>query len=157
MRQEISVLMDGEMFEDEAHVLLDKLKRLPETDRDWAAYHLIGDTLRQPDHINRDFMAAFHERLQAEPTILAPRRRQQQRIKQYALSAAASVMALALVAWLSMQVGQEPAPQMASVQQQNMVRPVAFHASDYLMAHQEFSPSADVQGAATYIHSVAAK
>ncbi|OHC90779.1 MAG: anti-sigma factor [Sideroxydans sp. RIFOXYD2_FULL_59_7] len=157
MRQEISVLMDGEMFEDEAHVLLDKLKRLPETDRDWAAYHLIGDALRQPDHINRDFMAAFHERLQAEPTILAPRRRQQQRIKQYALSAAASVMALALVAWLSMQVGQEPAPQMAGVQQQNMVRPVAFHASDYLMAHQEFSPSADVQGAATYIHSVAAK
>ena len=66
-------------------------------------------------------------------------------------------MALALVAWLSMQVGQEPAPQMASVQQQNMVRPVAFHASDYLMAHQEFSPSVDVQGAATYIHSVAAK
>lgn len=157
MKQEISVLMDGEMFEDEADALLDKLKRHPEADKDWAAYHLIGDALRQPDHVTRDFMAAFHERLQAEPTILAPRRRQQQRIKQYALSAAASVMALALVAWLSMQVGQEPAPQMASVQQQNMVRPVAFHASDYLMAHQEFSPSADVQGAATYIHSVAAR
>lgn len=157
MKQEISVLMDGEMFEDEADVLLDRLKRDPETDRDWAIYHLIGDALRQPDHIHRDFMAAFHERLQTEPTILAPRRRQQQRIKQYALSAAASVMALALVAWLSMQVGQEPAPQLVSVQQQRMVHPVAFHASDYLMAHQEFSPSADVQGAATYIHTVAAK
>lgn len=157
MKQEISVLMDGEMFEDEAEVFLDRLKRHPEADRDWAEYHLIGDALRQPDHINRDFMAAFRERLQAEPTILAPRRRQQQRIKQYALSAAASVMALALVAWLSMQVGQEPIPQMASVQQLNMVRPVAFHASDYLMAHQEFSPSADMQGAATYIHSVATK
>lgn len=157
MKQEISVLMDGEMFEDEADVLLDRLKRHPESNRDWATYHLIGDVLRQPDHINRDFMAAFHERMQAEPTILAPRRRQQQRIKEYALSAAASVMALALVVWLSMQVGQEPAPQMASLQQQNMLRPVAFHASDYLMAHQEFSPSADVQGAATYIHSVAAK
>lgn len=157
MKQEISVLMDGEMFEDEADVFLDRLKRHPEADCDWAAYHLIGDALRQPDHVTNDFMAAFHERLQSEPVILAPRRRQQQRIKQYALSAAASVMALALVAWLSMQVGQEPAPQMASMQQQNMVRPVAFHASDYLMAHQEFSPSADVQGAATYIHSVAAK
>ena len=157
MKQEISVLMDGEMFEDEADVLLDKLKRHPETDRDWATYHLIGDALRQPDHVNRNFMSTFHDRLQTEPTILAPRRRQQQRIKQYALSAAASVMALALVAWLSMQVGQEPAPQMAGMQQQNMVRPVAFHASDYLMAHQEFSPSADVQGAAAYIHSVAAK
>lgn len=157
MKQEISVLMDGEMFEDEAGAFLNKLKRHPEANRHWAEYHLIGDALRQPDHVNRDFMVAFRDRLQAEPTILAPRRRQQQRVKQYALSAAASVMALALVAWLSMQVGQEPAPQLASVQQQNMVRPVAYHASDYLMAHQEFSPSADVQGAATYIHSVAAK
>ncbi len=157
MKQEISVLMDGEMFEDEADVFLDKLKRYPSADKDWATYHLIGDALRQPDHVSRDFMSAFHDRLQAEPIILAPRRRQQQRIKQYALSAAASVMALALVAWLSVQVGQEPAPQMASVQQQNMVRPVAFHASDYLMAHQEFSPSTDMQGAATYIHTVASK
>jgi sigma-E factor negative regulatory protein RseA len=157
MKQQISVLMDGEMFEDEAAVLLDRLKRHPEADREWTTYHLIGDALRQPEHVSRDFMAAFHDRLESEPTILAPKRRQQQRIKQYAMSAAASVMALALVAWLSMQVGQEPAPQMASIQQQNMVQPVAFHPSDYLMAHQEFSPSADVQGAATYIHSVAAR
>jgi sigma-E factor negative regulatory protein RseA len=68
-------------------------------------------------------------------------------------------MALALVAWLSLQVGSEPAPQVASVQQNNIssVRPVSSQADDYLLAHQEFSPSADVHGAASYIHAVAGR
>lgn len=157
MKQEISVLMDGEMFEDEADVFFDKLRSNPEVRHDWATYHLIGDALRQPDHIHRDLSASFRERLRAEPTILAPRSRNPQKIRNYALSAAASVMALAIVAWMSMQIGNESAPQMASVQQNNAIRPASFQANDYLMAHQEFSPSADVQGAATYIHTVAAK
>ncbi len=157
MKQEISVLMDGEMFEDEAELFFDKLKRNPRATQDWSVYHLIGDALRQPEHIHCDISPAFRERLQAEPTILAPHTRRPQRVKHYALSAVASVMALALVAWMSMQVASEPAPQLAAVQHNNAVRPAAFQANDYLMAHQEFSPSADVQGAASYIHTVAAK
>jgi sigma-E factor negative regulatory protein RseA len=157
MKKEISVLMDGEMFEDEAEAFLDKLKRHPETRQDWATYHLIGDALRQPDHIHRDLSESFRERLQAEPTILAPHSRSPQKIKHYALSAVASVMALAIVAWMSMQIGNEPSPQMAYVRQNNAIRPASFQQNDYLIAHQEVSPSADVQGAATYIHTVAAK
>jgi sigma-E factor negative regulatory protein RseA len=157
MKQEISVLMDGEMFEDEAEQFFDKLKRNPQASGDWATYHLIGDALRQPEHIHRDISPSFHELLQAEPTILAPHSRSPQLVRHYALSAVASVMALALVAWLSMQVGSEPAPQIAAVQQNNAVRPASFQANDYLMAHQEFSPSADVQGTASYIHSVSAR
>jgi len=157
MKQEISVLMDGEMFEDEAEAFFDRLKRHPEAHKEWATYHLIGDALRQPDHIHRDISPSFHDRLQAEPTILAPHGRNPQRIKHYALSAVASVMALALVAWMSMQISNEPTSQIASIQQNNAIRPASFQANDYLMAHQEFSPSADVQGAATYIHTVAAK
>ncbi|MEQ1532116.1 MAG: sigma-E factor negative regulatory protein [Sideroxydans sp.] len=163
MKEKISVLMDGEMFEDDAELFFDKLKRHPQTSQDWAMYHLIGDALRQPEHIHRDVSAAFHERLQAEPTILAPQSRAPQRMKHYALSAAASLMALALVAWMSLQIDKEPAPQLAAAQQSdNVVRPASFQSNDYqsndyLMAHQEFSPSADVQGAASYIHSVEAK
>jgi len=67
-------------------------------------------------------------------------------------------MALALVAWLSVQIGSEPAPQMA-MQQPSELRPASFPVNrgmnDYLMAHQEFSPSTDVQGAASYIRTVA--
>jgi len=159
MKQEISALMDGEMFEDQADSCLDKLKRNPEVMHDWETYHLIGDALRQPDHICKSFGKSFHERLQAEPTVIAPANRTSQRIRNFALSAVASVMALALVAWLSLQVGSEPAPQVASAQQNSIaaVRPASSQADDYLMAHQEFSPSADVHGAASYIHAVAGR
>ena len=159
MKQEISALMDGEVFEDQSDALLDKLKRHHDHQRDWATYHLIGDALRQPDQVCKSFGRNFHERLQAEPTVIAPQNRTSRRIRQFALSAAASVMALALVAWLSLQVGREPAPQIAAVQVQqgNAAMPVSTQASDYLMAHQEFSPGADVHVASSYIHAVAGR
>lgn len=159
MKQEISALMDGEMFEDQADVFFDRLKRHPEARQDWDSYHLIGDALRQPDHICKGFGKSFHERLQAEPTVFAPQNHTSQRVRNFALSAVASVMALALVAWLSLQVGSEPAPQVAAAQPESSiaVRPASAQTDDYLMAHQEFSPSADVHGAASYIHAVAGR
>lgn len=159
MKQEISALMDGEMYEDQADIFFDKLKRHPDTHQDWTTYHLIGDALRQPDHLCKHFGQSFHERLQAEPTVFAPHNRTSQRVRNFALSAVASVMALALVAWLSLQVGSEPAPQIAAIPQENVaaVRPASAQNDDYLMAHQEFSPSAEVHGAASYIHAVAGK
>jgi sigma-E factor negative regulatory protein RseA len=159
MKQNISALMDGELFDDEAEALLDKLKRSPNAHEDWHTYHLISDALRQPGHIHADIGAALRERLQAEPTVLAPHLRAGRNARWFALSAAASVMALALVTWMSVQVGTEPAPQIAMQQQPAPIRPASFPANnrlnDYLMAHQEFSPSTDVQGAASYIRAVA--
>lgn len=157
MKQQISELMDGEMFEDQAEAFFDKLKRHPDAQQDWADYHLIGDALRQPDHVCKSFGKSFHERLQAEPTVFAPQRRTSQRVRNFALSAAASVMALALVVWLSVQVGKEPVPQIAAVQPYNAVIPASAQADDYLMAHQEFSPSTDVHVASAYIRAVAGR
>jgi sigma-E factor negative regulatory protein RseA len=159
MKQEISALMDGEMFEDQADAFLDKLKRHPEQQQEWETYHLIGDALRQPDHVCKRFGKSFHDRLQAEPTVFAPYQRTSQRVRNFALSAVASVMALALVAWLSLQVGNEPAPQLAAapIPQVNAVKPASVQANDYLMAHQEFSPSAEVHVSAPYIHAVAGR
>lgn len=157
MKQNISALMDGELFDDESDALLDRLKRHPETRHEWDTYHLISDVLRQPDHLVLGMDRTMHERLQSEPTVLAPRAKKDQRVKWYAMSAAASLMALTLVTWLSARIGSEPAPQLAMKQPAVSVRPVNFsdaRMSNYLMAHQEFSPSADVQGAATYISSV---
>lgn len=158
MKQQISALMDGEMFEDEAEVLLDQLKRHPQADQDWEIYHLIGDALRQPDCINCcSFSASFHQRLQAEPTLLAPRRQPYDRIKHYAVSVAASVMVLALVAWLATGISSEQAVRMADASLPQVVRPAAYQVDDYVMAHQEVSPSTDVQGVATFIHTVAVR
>jgi len=158
MKQHISVLMDGELFDDEAETVLDKLKRNPEGHSEWLTYHLIGDALRQPDHVHADISAALRERLQAEPTVLAPHRHNENRARWFAVSAAASVMALAVVAWLSAKVGPETAPQVAMQQSGNM-RPASLsvkrNMNDYLMAHQEFSPANNVQGATSYIRTVA--
>jgi len=158
MKQHISALMDGELFDDEAEAVLDKLKRNPEGHGEWLVYHLIGDALRQPDHVHADISAALGERLLAEPTVLAPHSRANHRARWFAVSAAASVMALAVVAWLSAKVAPEAAPQVA-MQQPGNVRPASLSAkrgmNDYLMAHQEFSPANNVQGAASYIHTVA--
>ncbi|MEI7842844.1 MAG: sigma-E factor negative regulatory protein [Gallionellaceae bacterium] len=161
MKQDISTLMDGELFEDEAELVLNKMKKDKATHAEWETYHLIGDALRQPDHVCKKFSANFHERLSAEPTVFAPRSRVKKTVRYFALSAAASVMALALVAWLSMQVATEPVSIMASAQPQNEIRAASYSGpngvNDYLLAHHDYSPSTGVHGAASYIHTVAEK
>jgi sigma-E factor negative regulatory protein RseA len=158
MKQEISVLMDGELFEDEAEHLLTRLKRDPEAQQAWQTYHLIGDALRQPEFLAQDFSAKLNARLAAEPTVFAPAARSRKKIEVFAMSAAASVMALALVVWLSQQIGSQPTAQMAMSNPSNDIRPVNYvpnQMNDYLMAHQEFSPSTEVRGAASYMRTVA--
>jgi len=157
MKQEISALMDSELFEDESERLLDRIDRGSGAHKDWELYHLIGDVLRQPEHIHCDLSAKVRERMQDEPTVLAPRGRAVKRkIHTVALSAAASLAAVGVVVWMSQQIGLETAPQMAF--QQNTASPVSVkiqpRSNDYLMAHQEFSPSADMNGGASYIRMV---
>jgi len=157
MKQEISALMDGELFEDDAGMVLDQLKRDPATRKNWAAYHLIGDVLRQPDHIHSDLSARVRERMQDEPAMLVLRTNAvKQKIRTFALSAAASLSAVGVVAWMSFQISPEIAPQIAM--QQAALRPASMQilpkSDDYLLAHQEFSPSTDVNGGASYIRTV---
>jgi len=158
MKKEISALMDGELFEDETMDLLDRIKRNSDAHKDWEVYHLIGDVLRQPEYIHSDLSAKVRERMRDEPVVLAPRSRAvKQKIRTVALSAAASLLAVGVVAWMSLQVSPEAAPQMAM--QQPDLRPVNEQikpkSNDYLMAHQEFSPSTDMSGGASYIRTVA--
>ena len=158
MKEHISALMDGELFDDEADALFDKLKRDPAGHEEWLQYHLVSDILRQPDHVHADISRAMHERLLAEPTILDPRSRTVQKVRWFALSAAASVLALAVVGWLSVQVAPEAAQQIAMQQpNNNNVRPASVNMDDYLMAHQEYSPSASMEGMTPYIRTVASE
>lgn len=155
MKQDISALMDGELFEDEAEILFDQLKRDTAADQNWAMYHLIGDVLRQPESIHRDISAVVRERLQNEPTVLAPRRLKQ-KARAYALSAAATLLAFGVVAWMSLQISPETSPELAM--RQSNIRAASLQiqdkSNDYLMAHQEISPGADMNGGASYFHTV---
>jgi sigma-E factor negative regulatory protein RseA len=157
MKQEISTLMDGELFDEDAEAILNKLNQHPDNHDEWQTYHLIGDILRQSDHVHINISPAMRERLQAEPTIFAPRNRANHNTQWFALSAVASVMGLAVVAWLSMQIGSEVAPPIA-LQQSNVAHSTNLPASgldDYLIAHQEFSPGTGVYGMTSYVHTVA--
>lgn len=158
MKQKISALMDGELFEDEAESLFDGAKRSPEAHEDWAVYHLIGDVLRQPEHIHGDISARVRERMRDEPVVLVPRTRAaRQRAGAIALSAAASLAAIGVVGWMSMQIAPvlETPVQMAA--QTNALRPASLHiqsrSGTYLLAHQEYSPSVDMNGGASYIRT----
>jgi len=158
MKKEISALMDGELFEDETEDLLDRIKRDMAAHKDWEIYHLIGDVLRQPGYTHCDLGMKVRERMQNEPIVLAPRGHAVKRkIRTIALSAAASLSAIGIVAWMSFQIGSE-APQQMAMQQPDS-RPagaqIQSKSSDYLMAHQEFSPSTDMSGGASYIRTVA--
>ena len=155
MKQDISALMDGELFDEDAEVVLNKLKRNPEAHAEWQVYHLISDALRQPDHVRPDISVSMRECLRDEPVIFAPAARQK-KAWWYAVSAAASVMAITLVAWLSLQAGSKTQFQVATAQ--NAAHPAGFspadHWSDYLSAHREFSPSKDVLRMTSHVRTV---
>lgn len=160
------MLMDGELCGDDAEILLDKLKHNPEAQQEWLTYHLIGDSLRQPDFMPFEMSDTFSERLHAEPTVLAPRSKPGSKTGFFAMSAAASIMAMVFLAWLTVQIDAKPvlrqavqSPNAVSTASSQMIAniPVNDSMNDYLLAHQELSPGNDVRGAASYIRTVAAR
>jgi sigma-E factor negative regulatory protein RseA len=170
----ISALMDGELDEHPAQHEIARLKNDPELRERWDTFHLVGDALRGEPMISPGFSATFAQRLAAEPTVLAPRRvsRQSKRVTTYALSAAASVSAAALVAWVAMSgpnadsmlagSGSDPRVQPAGTTTTGAaaVIPVSVSSdgtmNEYFLAHQGFSPSTAIQGLAPYIRTVSA-
>ncbi|MDD2775699.1 MAG: sigma-E factor negative regulatory protein [Gallionella sp.] len=152
MNSKISALMDGELFEDETDILFDQLKQDNDSQSDWVLYHLIGDVLRQPEYIHRDVSNVVAEKMLEEPTIFAPRTHAlKQKVRVFALSAAASVLAVSVVAWMSVQISPEGAPAQMAIQASAMhaaswqIQP---QSNDYLNAHQEYSTSTDISSAA---------
>ncbi len=160
----ISVLMDGELDEHQARAQLARLKQDEDLARCWQTFHLIGDTLRGERTLSHGFEQRLTARLAGEPTVLAPRHWTAKRAVAYALSAAASLSAVALVGWvafvnnpLALQPELAKAPntptaapaslQLASVPSDGQMK-------EYLIAHQEFSPSTAIQGLAPYIRGV---
>ena len=164
MKDRISMLMDGELDDRGAASALNPLCRDREALLAWRTYHLIGDALRDCRLLSEGFAARVDRRLADEPTVLAPRRAAPESRRWFALSAAASVAAVALVGWLAFgpQRAQEPvaiakAPAAAPAPLQPAppaTVPLPTAANDYLLAHQGFSPRLDLQGMAPYVRTV---
>lgn len=158
MTLEISQLMDGELDVSAAASLIARMRQDPALRQDWALYHLAGDSMRQAGFFSPGLAARIGERLVGEPTILAPRRRVPERLKRFVLSAAASVAAVAVVAWVGLRGPAEApiapvatAPVPATVP---TTLPMQARINDYLLAHQEYSPSTTVHGVGSYARTV---
>ena len=170
----ISALMDDELDEQQAREQFSRLNRDENLVDSWHTFHKIGDALRGDRELSRDFGSRLAARLKDEPTVLAPRHSPVRRFTTYALSAAASLSAIALVGWVALggdpqtpqpaQVAKAipapvipaapvatlaPTPQLASVPNDGTM-------NEYLIAHQGFSPSTSIQGVAPYIRGVSA-
>lgn len=165
----ISALMDGELSADEARRHIVNMKNDQALRTRWDDFHLIGDAMRGESQLSSQFSDRLAQRLAAEPTVLAPHRLRSniKRVTTYAMSAAASLGAVALVAWVALT---PPAPPATGVIAKSSPAPkpispvepapvVANVSSDgrmneYILAHQGFSPSTAIQGLVPYIRSV---
>ncbi len=160
MNEKLSAWMDGELEGENASQLPSQIKDDCGLRANWDCYHLIGDALRGVQ--GPDLCARICAQLDAEPTVLAPRRAKPARsLARYALQAAASVAAVAFVGWMALPGTQPDSQQLASIRAtspaeiKQVAVPAGEGAKDYLLAHQRYSPSNAMQGVAPYVRTVA--
>ncbi len=165
--EQISAMMDGELDEAQLTRQLARLRAEPGLRECWETFHFIGDALRGEKRLSDAFARQVLEKLESEPTVVAPRRNAAKRTRTYMLSAAASLSAVAVVGWLAFfnnplvpqtQIATAPskaAPSVTPVSSPQISNvPSDGTMSEYLIAHQEYSPSTAIQGLAPYIRTV---
>ena len=160
-REEISRLVDGELEPEQFDAACGELKQ-QEGMATWMVYHVIGETLREGSPgVAPGFAHKFTERLAAEPVVLAPRRRVDHPV-QFAWAVAASVAAVVLTGWVAVSVIQPVAgaTAIAKAREATQVRAAQFRApavpQDYLIAHQEYSPTTELSGLGPTLRTISA-
>jgi len=148
MGEDISRLMDGELDDEHVDGVCARMRH-PGGIATWVCYHVIGDALRGAGEPAAGFSARFAARLAEEPTIVAPRAKQSRPLT-IAWAAAATVAAVSLVGWVAMGTIETQTEAVASARQAvnaraTIVRPQQIPV-DYLLVHQEYSPTAPIQG-----------
>ncbi|WP_172197874.1 sigma-E factor negative regulatory protein [Niveibacterium sp. COAC-50] len=160
MKQQISALLDGELEPTGVQAILSRTKTDPALRECWGEYALIGDALRGETELSSDFTAKFMERLEAEPTVLAPAAGAAVAKRRSALDTllpiAATVAGVAVVAWLGLRV--EPAAEPARVARAaGQVHAVSAGDADraYLLAHHGYAGAQAVPGVGYYMRTAA--
>jgi sigma-E factor negative regulatory protein RseA len=158
--EKISLLVDGELGAEHIDSVCVCLRDASSMTT-WVSYHMIGDALRGSGAVMPGFAERFAARLSAEPTVLAPQRRPAPAAVAWA--AAATVAAISVVGWVamttlpasdgSMRAALATARQAAAVRASD-TRPAVDN--EYLLVHQEYSPTTAIQGARPYLRAVAA-
>ena len=143
MKEQISAFMDDELDTQSSAHLLTALEGDTKLHECWTMYHLIGDGMRDAPQFSAGFQQRLMQRLEQEPTVLAPPRKTVFR-PPLILSAAASVAAVLFVGWMVLQ--QQTAPKSAlPTMAENAVS--AESVDSYLLAHHDFAPENGMQTA----------
>ena len=175
-REEVSALMDGEIGDEDLGARLQRVAASEDLAGTWQAYHVIGDVLRGEGALPGRFSNRVSTALAAEPTVLAPQPRRSfamRRTLRLALPIAASVAGVAAVVWLAVSgslpgsVGDqqawqsEPTEEAVAKEAPLLPAPTAQRSdpqvNEYLLVHQEYSPTSAMQGVGSYIRSVSAQ
>ena len=161
--EKISQLMDGELGEQESRLQIRRLEHDEGLIQAWATYHLIRDVLRDEADAGAGLAARVCERLEQEPTMLAPRMRFAPGVLSRPLRIAATVAGVGVVAWLAFSAQHQAGTKIAESgkPESEIVAPLPPPAvlakgemNKYLLAHQEFSPTAAMQGVGSYVRTV---
>ena len=156
--EEVSLLMDGELDADGAERACHGLREVASV-QTWVCYHVIGDCLRGDRVPIWGISKRLAARLAAEPTVLAPSRARPTAAA-VALAMAATVAAVGVVGWVALTTMPLPpstiatAQRAADVRAADLRRPVV---NEYLLAHQEYSPTTAIQGVRPYLRAVTAE
>jgi len=129
----------------------------------WACYHVIGDQLRGAHGVSAGFATRFRAALAAEPTMLAPQlaspqRRRTEHVATAAWAIAATLAAVTVVGWTAFSMVDAPPMAVAKAREAATVRAAQLKSelpADYLLAHQEYSPSTAIQSTGPYLRAVA--
>jgi negative regulator of sigma E activity len=154
--EEISLLIDGELEPVRADAVVTSLCR-SEGLATWVCYHVIGDAVRGVASRGLD-SRRFIELFAAEPTVLAPPRRSPAP-HAIALALAATVAAVSVVGWVALTTMPTPVAAIASARQAVGVRAADARPAvdnEYVLVHQEYSPTNAIQGIGPYLRAVAA-
>jgi len=155
--EEISQLMDGELDGGRVDEVCAGLRDAGCV-ATWVCYHVIGESLRGSATVSSGFSERFAQRLAAEPTVLAPQPRKTTPAAA-ALAIAATVAAISVVGWVALTTMPTAPTALATARQAAMVRAADARPpidNEYVLVHQEYSPTTAIQGVRPYLRAVAA-
>jgi sigma-E factor negative regulatory protein RseA len=167
--ERVSALMDGEVDDADLGAQVRRTADGGELVHRWNTYHLIGECLRSEEFVKLDLTADIARALASEPTVLAPGRvlpvQPEQRVRTFALSLAATVAGIGVVVWMVLGHqgtsvgGRVELAQSGALGSRAESTPASVDSdvNDYLMAHQEYSPTAAMHGVASYVRTVSAR
>lgn len=159
MSEQISALMDDEIAVNDADHLITSIHANKQASQTWNHYHLIGDAMRGDVALASDFKQRLMQKIEQEPTVLAPSASQAIVNKTELLkdklparwSIAASFAAVMVVGWMALQQQSQPDHPSAVIEVAEVTATTNESIpAEYLTAHQSSAPSTS----SYYIQSV---